>query len=461
MATIIPLCLQCYDGSAMAAFRVCLGVLVAYELVWHQWGDRCAMFADDDESLFPPYTMSPDVLWPNLHTVFPGCGWTSAVMAAQIAAALLLALGVHPNACALLLWFASCSQMRRNSIITCGSDCLKRCCLMWAAVMPLGDSHGGHSGAVAGLRVQVAIMYTAAAMCKHQADPDGAPGSWRSGTAVEEVLSCWDYRTPIGDLIAGMPAVCRLLTYATLVVESLAPLALLLGRGTVRKAAVVALLAFHIGIGLCMELGTFSEISCTAILIFWEAPRPPRSSREDCRGGFLSRLRVRVCAALLALMAVCHVDFLVHIFVAPTATITSIDTVDWSQPRTVYLSVAHKLGQIDPWRMFERPPADCGSYRLPARRGPRPVFDARGLLYSGEPAPVDWSLARYPAHEQTPSWGAVYERMYETAHSGNLYTAESVADFYCSRLGLDEVSVVFVRESPPQNVTLYSTRCSS
>lgn len=444
--------LSLYDGRALAAFRVGLGTVLLYELVWFYWKDRCAMFGGGDDSLFPPRTISDKVLWPNLHTLFPGCGWTSTVMAAQIVSAALLAMfGLQP--CAMLLWMVSCSQMRRNPLIVCGSDTLKRCCLMWATFMPIASPpRAGHSWAVAGLKLQVALIYASAAICKIRADPDGAPGEWRDGTAVQTVLLCCDYRTPLGEMLAEMPEACRALTYATLVTEGLAPFMLLLGRGAALKATIAVLFGFHIGAGLTMELGTFSQTTCIALLVFWPPPKGEEEEAEMRRPSF-------AVAALLAMMSVCHVD---HILCGLGAIENKMSpmVVDWTRPRTWPYVAAHKLGQLDVWRMFQRPPIDCGTYRLPGRRGPRPVFDVGPLLYGGgTEAAVDWSPQRYAVHRQMQTWGAVLERCAERG----LYVLESLAGFACNHFDLDEVSIVLVQQAPPlnvpENLTLYSTQC--
>jgi predicted DCC family thiol-disulfide oxidoreductase YuxK len=83
--------------------------------------------------------------------------------------------------------------------------------------------------------------------------------------------------TPIGQWLLHFPKLLRFLTYFTLVVETSAPIFLLIPflAGQIRTVGVLFLFCMHLGFATCMNLGHFSFIAAvmlTALLptFFWE-----------------------------------------------------------------------------------------------------------------------------------------------------------------------------------------------
>jgi hypothetical protein len=124
------------------------------------------------------------------------------------------------------------------------------------------DSRGKwhHTSATAAYYVMIIYVYTTAGLHK-VFDQD-----WRSGNAMQ-LIFFKSYANDLG-LYVGInyPAICRLLTRCTFILELLVPF-LLISRRT-RFVATVSLLALHIGIALTLEIEQFPYISMCSLFPF-------------------------------------------------------------------------------------------------------------------------------------------------------------------------------------------------
>ena len=165
-------------------------------------------------------------------------------------------------------------------------DEIFRVVLFWAVFLPLGrcaslDARRRpaperfapvYSVASAALLLQIGSIYFFSALMKSGAD-------WHAdGTALYYALS-QDWRArPLAGLLLQYPALLRVLTRATLALELFGPLIWLspFWTGPLRTLVVLALLAFHVGLGAAMHVGSlFPAMACVALTSllppwFWE-----------------------------------------------------------------------------------------------------------------------------------------------------------------------------------------------
>src|SRR5207302_774947 len=176
------------------------------------------------------------------------------------------------------------SLHNRNPMILQGGDVLLRMLLFWGMFLPLGVRYSldallkpstlapqatrVFSVATVAMLLQVAFMYWFSVFLKTD------PVWFGDYTAIYYALSLDHFVTPLGKLLLPYPTLIKGLTFATVSLEALGPvLALLAGvcKWPVRVAVILAFATFHIGMGLCLELGLFSSICCVAWLAYLPA----------------------------------------------------------------------------------------------------------------------------------------------------------------------------------------------
>src|SRR5262249_54576040 len=117
---------------------------------------------------------------------------------------------------------------------------------------PLTPGRVVSAGSVAFI-LQVCLVYWFAAVWKW------AP-VWRTeGTAVFHALHVDHLTTRFGRWLLGFPDLLKLLTFATLVLETLGPVCLFVpfATGPVRVGVILSMVLFHAGLGLCLALSNF------------------------------------------------------------------------------------------------------------------------------------------------------------------------------------------------------------
>jgi len=197
---------------------------------------------------------------------------------AGLAAAALI-FGFRTRSATVAVWILTCSLQARNPFILHGGDDVLRMMLFWGMFVPLGarwsidraasgddgvEPTGDCSWGSAGLLLQLCFVYLfSGALKSHPA--------WRSeGTAVYLALSIDQFATPIGKALLPYHNLLRALTFSTLALEIAGPFAALFtfDNPRVRTLIVAAFMGFHIGLGLCIELGMFPAICISAWLAF-------------------------------------------------------------------------------------------------------------------------------------------------------------------------------------------------
>jgi len=267
------------DARALAAFRIGLGSVLLLDLLLRLRNVRSFY---TDYGVLPRETLYrefPGFASVSIHALSGGLALQLALFAVAAALAVCLLVGYHSRLAALLSLVLLVSLQARNPVVLNAGDSLLRRFLLWSVLLPLGrawsvdaarTSEGRTLGplasiATAGLLVQVVAVYAVNAALKLQGD------AWLSGTAVRYVFSLDQFLRPLGELLAGFPALLTAADYAWVALLLASPL-LLLTTGRVRGAVAALLSLGHLGMLATMTLGVFPLVTVTALLVFQPPP---------------------------------------------------------------------------------------------------------------------------------------------------------------------------------------------
>ena len=199
--------------------------------------------------------------------------------------ALMLLVGYRSIWANIGCWVLLLSLQNRSPMIQQGGDDVLRLLLFWMMFLPLGacysvdraldttkDVDGTKkevpyaliSMATAALLLQICFIYWFAAALKTGQE-------WhQERSALYYALNFDQIAKPIGQMLLPYPEVMKFLTAYTLYVETVGPfLALsIFFHGPLRTLAVMVFISFHVGMGICMELGIFSVVASVGWLVF-------------------------------------------------------------------------------------------------------------------------------------------------------------------------------------------------
>lgn len=262
--------------------RIAVGLLIAVDLV-----NRARAFTAHytDFGVLPTDVLSGEFsrsLHPSLHALSGNPWFVAALFVAAFGLGLMLMVGYRTRLATIASWVLMVSLHARNPWVLQGGDTLLRLLLFWGMFLPLGARWsidairrgGDHEGeltftmATVALIAQVCFVYgfaTASKLSHSVWFPDGM--------GVYYALSVEQFTTRIGFLLLELPGLLEILSYATLALQALAPLLLLVPwqRDRIRAGLAVVMFAWHIGFAMSMELGLFSWITCA----MWLALLPP------------------------------------------------------------------------------------------------------------------------------------------------------------------------------------------
>ncbi len=271
------------DLRALAAFRIGIGVLLVTDLV-DRWLDFEAHYGAAGAVPRGGYLEALDGWHLSLHLGLGDVG-AQLLFALAIALALLLIAGWRTRLVTLLSWLLLCSLHSRNYMVLQSGDTALRMGLFWGLFLPLGARWSldaqrsaappspGEQGqriqtvATVALVAQLAAIYLVAAGAKLD-----QPLWWRDGLGAHFALHVDQFTTPLGVWVREQVGLVRVLNYATLVLELVAPALLLLPWRTswARMAAFALVVPMHVGFALTMEIGLFSWI----MIAWWLAMLP-------------------------------------------------------------------------------------------------------------------------------------------------------------------------------------------
>lgn len=182
-----------------------------------------------------------------------------AVYLCACAAAVLVALGVHPRAFALVLFAAAVSTYRWNALVAYLDDCIVHVFCLWLVLLPVGHAPaaGSDAGALAAtvpgaapraFMANMALVYLVAGAYKFTSP------MWRNGTATHAALKTPVSRTP-GFWTLRHRSVLRAANYAALLLEPFFGLVFVLPPGSPAKWFLGACAAFfHLGIVATLKI---------------------------------------------------------------------------------------------------------------------------------------------------------------------------------------------------------------
>ena len=276
------------DLHALALFRIGLGFLLVWDL-----GTRLVDFETHytESGILPleatvGYSDAPALL--PLHKFSPSGWWQRGLFVGALVASAGMLLGIRARSCCFIGWLLLAAVHARNPLVLYGADQLLIVVLFWGMFLPLGARWGvdawraGRRGAgrvmtAAGIGLvwQVSVVYFFSFLSK-------TGPSWGQGEALEMVLRLEYYTSDWGRWLQGRPGWLPLLTRATLWIESVAPLMLLVPHRGVRWGALALLGGLQVGFAIFLEVGLFPYISILALLPL--LPRVIQCRRHPVRG---------------------------------------------------------------------------------------------------------------------------------------------------------------------------------
>lgn len=315
------------DLRSLTAFRIGLAALLLADLAYRAL-DFQAHYTDQGvlpRALYLEIFSNVEVTW-SLHLILGSATYTALLFLAAALAALALLFGVHARAAAVVCWVLLVSLHNRQPLVISGSDLILRLLLFWALFLPLArwpsvarsaaspvQPRIELSPASVALLIQVVLIYVFSVIHKLQ-DP-----AWTQLTAVADAMRVEGVATVLGRELLAYPAITRVATASTLVIELVLPLLAFVPFATaqLRICVVIAMWIFHLlGIGGIMNLGLFEYVMALAWVpflpaLFWDrvAPGwdPPRRDAPQIRSSRVGIARSAVVVFALALAIVDNV----------------------------------------------------------------------------------------------------------------------------------------------------------
>lgn len=300
------------DLRSLAIFRILLGCAVLYG-AWHRAQLIEPFFSD--AGVLPAEEAARGHVYHwwhfSLFLWFHSPTATAVLFGLTACAGLLFAIGWRTWWMNLACWIAIGSIQARNPLILHAGDTLEILLLFWGLFLPLGSRFSldakrarppGEivSIGTAGLIGQALVIYWIAGITKLQSP------AWLDGSYLEALLQA--NPSPVQQLIAKFPGCGRALTYATLLIEFVAPLLLISPwrRDLCRTCAIVSLAGLQFGIAMALPLGTFPllNVAHLAALIpaVWYGKAQAVGEREDLPRFVLYARAALGCAAFALIL---------------------------------------------------------------------------------------------------------------------------------------------------------------
>ncbi|WP_226007216.1 HTTM domain-containing protein [Natrinema salinisoli] len=299
------------DPRALAAFRIGLGLVVLFDLLFLRAPGLVAFYTD--EGVLPRSTLAettPVLARWSLHAL-SGSVWIQALLlgATGVLAACVL-VGYRHRLAALGTALLLASLHARNPYLVNGGDTILLSLLAFAALLPLemrwslrprrsgtrgtSDSRRDDdrvvSVATAILLLHVVVIYAINAILKFQSE------AWMAGVGAQRILQLEDFVYLLGPAMAEVPAVLVAINWlwtATLAASVL----LVLATGWLRTATVAAFVAAHLGMAVTMRLGAFPFVMVAVLLVFLPPQFWDRVDRYGSTAGLGQRLESFVTGA--------------------------------------------------------------------------------------------------------------------------------------------------------------------
>ena len=269
-----------FDLRSLATFRILVGLTLISDLIF-----RASRFGEMyTESGIVPIELSKSafrilcgeevasnvwsIYWANSETAYQ-----AALFGLAMIFAMMLTTGLFTRLATLGSWILLVSLHARNPLVLTSGDFILKMSLFWSIFLPLGarwsldakrltrtfTTDSLASFATAGFMLQVIFMYFFTGLAKLN-------GDWFSGNAMYYVLRLDIYITEFGRGLLSHDGLLKFTCWATLFAEVLLIWTMLLSwkNGFFRMLNLIVYWSFHIGIGLCMDIGLF-PIICMVI----------------------------------------------------------------------------------------------------------------------------------------------------------------------------------------------------
>lgn len=263
------------DLRSLACYRIGLGVLVLLDLVL-RLEDITAFYTD--QGIVPRSLLTIGLAYPSqwsFHLMNGTATFQWLLFLVTAVAALMLACGCRTRLATVACWLMLVSLHSRNPIVLNAGDKYLELLLFWGIFLPLGRywsidrlcqpairSVLVSSLATFALHVQVLLVYVCTGLLKREVE------SWRAGDAIRLALSKDYLVTGIGQQMLEYPALLNWLTHATVFLEIVGAIALVLSRGWCRFIILCVFMLFHVGLALCFSIGLFPYVCIVALIAF-------------------------------------------------------------------------------------------------------------------------------------------------------------------------------------------------
>lgn len=280
------------DLRAIAALRIGLGIILLVDLL-RRIGQLERWYTDD--AITPP-GLSDLRLGPSfsIHALSGDPLVQVALFVVAMLAAVALTVGWHTRSMSVISWLMLVSLHHRNPLMLDVGDEILLLTLFWVMLAPagarwsldqrrtgaVGPHHRTWSFAAAGLLVQPVCILFFAGLAKLQQPV------WRNGSAVQDVLGNTIWSRELSGVLLDASWVLPWLTWSTVAIELLAPLALLVPR--LRLPALVVIVGFVASLGLTIQLGLIPWVTVLAFV-----PFVPERLWDRLEGGLRSTAAVR------------------------------------------------------------------------------------------------------------------------------------------------------------------------
>ncbi len=388
------------DLRALAWLRVGLALTVLWDLAL-RLRDMTAFYTDAGVM---PRTVLLGLTHPtfcDLHLTV-GTGWGVAFLALlEVFAALAMVVGYHTRASTAAVWLLHMSMRHRNPWISDAGDLELGLILFWCIFLPLGarasvdarrqkvprEDRFASMGTV-GYLLQVSIIYFMAGYYK-------LGETWLgTGQGLYYAFSLDQFATPLAQGALAHPQLLQVLSRAVVFLELGLAVGLWIPR--LRPLALLGLVAFHLGIALCLQLGMMVPIAIVCSLGLWPIGREPPLQRlvTACHAR-LPRLRLLVFKVPDALLA-CACCYVLYINYASSRE-------NYVVPLPIQ-AFGYALQLYQNWPLFAEPETDDGWFVVEGTTRRRAAVD---LLRGGQLVSWGKPAFQFPNHR----WRRFYQNL--------------------------------------------------
>jgi len=272
------------DTRSIGLFRIILGVNLLYDLVLVKWANIDWAYLPD--ALFSTHFHTTTFGWKgfSLLNVFASPIVVYLFFIASFVIYLLFTLGYRSKIIALLAYFCLWNLHQRQPFFVFGWDIYLNVLLFWSMFLPLNArfslfsneknkekiiSNNYYGLASFAILLQISFIYFVNFLSKNG-------NLWMEGTAIKTILLDLKLRTSFAESLYLQDGICYFLNYATLLFEASILFLIFVPfyKHITRLIAAIAILLFHWGINIFVDVGSFNFVATAAAClllpaVFW------------------------------------------------------------------------------------------------------------------------------------------------------------------------------------------------